>query len=149
MAIGQASSYKVDLKKYMAECEANYLRLSKLLPDDVSSVSYQLESTTNQKLSLNIAVLERCKYTTMITIEQCSAIAAVANLHFECRVYHDVRMVEVIKFQRQKAHYGNYIYPNRKMLQRDEKYQHHRFLSDCLCHCMRSGLSQNCTFAPL
>jgi hypothetical protein len=148
MAIRQTSAYKVDLKKYMSECEANYLRLSKLLPEDAAAVRYQLESPNNQQLNLKIAVLERCKYTTMISIEQCSAISAVADLHFECRIYHDVRMVEVMKFQRQKACYGSYIYPNRQMLQRDEKYQQHRFLSDCLSHCLGRGLNQKYAFAP-
>ena len=142
MSIRQAKSYKVDLKAYMAECEANYLRLIKLLPAQLDSVRYRLDNQQGQPWFIDIAVKERCKYTTMVSIEQTSKNDWLPLLQFQCRIYHDAKMVEVTSFQRQKAKLASYHYPNVKMLQQDEKYQQHRFLSECLRYCLHQGMCE-------
>ena len=132
--------YKVDLQAYMAECEANYLRLMKLWPEREDEFYYQVELPENRSAMIHFRVVERCRYTTMMTIEQEGAGEWLPNSHFEIRVYHDVAMVEVVAYQKQRGIQPRYSYPNQYMYQKDEKYQQHRFLSACLANCLDNGL---------
>lgn len=137
----QSRRYKVDLSAYMAECEANYLRLMKLLPKNDNQVIYNVQLPNNRKGLIYFRIIERCKYTTMLTVEQEGFAEWLAPSHFDVRIYHDARMVEVTAFQRQQRIQPVYTYPNQKMYQKDEKYQQHRFLSECLINCLENGLS--------
>ncbi len=137
----QNRRYTVDLRAYMAECEANYLRLMKLLPEDDNEVTYNVQLPNDKHANIHFRVNERCKYTTMMTIEQEGTHGWLSSNHFDIRVYHDADMVEVVAYQKQRRIQPVYSYPNKKMYQKDEKYQQHRFLSECLANCLENGLS--------
>ena len=132
--------YTIDLQAYMAECEANYLRLMKLMPDNEDEFSYKVALPNNQQVMIQFLVHQRCKYTTMMTIDQEGSADWLPNNHFEIRVYHDASMVEVMAYQKHRCIQPKYAYPNEKMYQKDEKYQQHRFLSECLANCLGNGL---------
>lgn len=136
--------YKVDLRGYMADCEANYFRLMKLFPD-------MLEEAAERRLGLShdsdhelfLIVRENTRYTTLIELSQVAS-AGRDNPWFRLpvlmlRLYHDARVAEVLScdgFRRLQPRYG---YPNQQMHQQDEKAQWNRFLGEWLSHCLARG----------
>lgn len=134
--------YTVDLQAYMAECEANYRRLMKLMPEDNDEIVYQVQLPDQSSVLMRFQVLERCKYTTMLTVEQTGRKPWLPESHFEVRVYHDAKMAELIAFQKQGKMRSVYGYPNEKMHQKDEKFQQLSFLSECLANCLKNGFSE-------
>lgn len=89
---------------------------------------------------------EQTAYTTLLSLSQ--ADDAGDSLDHWCqlpqlqlRLYHDARVVEVVACQgiwRLRPRYG---YPNKRMLQQDEKAQWNRFLTEWLSHCLEHGYS--------
>lgn len=136
----KAARYNIDLAAYMNECELNYVRMQKLLPRDCDQRVYQLSKDTHQA-QITFNVIQRCKYTTMVNITQETAYKHLPPLLFECRIYHDAHMLEVIKFQRGRAALASYTYPNEQMFHKDEKSQQQSFLSECLRYCLEHGYS--------
>ena len=144
--------YKVDLKNYMADCEANYYRLKKLLPgfDDADSVQFALPGSDDVLLS--IEVIERTPYTSLVAIRQHGVTALapwIPASSLKVRLYHDARLAEVVNFAGARSPRPRYHYPNEEMLQPDEKAQWNRFLSEWLELAIQRGLAPAicCEFA--
>ena len=136
--------YRIDLAAHMAECDANYLRLLKLIPElgDRDQLTLTIR-VANQDVAVCIQVLERCPYTTLIDLTQESLVEGLA---FELpaprivvRLYHDAKSAEVVEFQNERHFKPTYSYPNGEMRQRDEKAQLNRFLSEYLAACLEHG----------
>jgi len=128
--------YQVNLSADMAECEANYARLMRLLPArDQDSRAFGLGDA-----EMSIAVIERCPYTTTLEIRQRSLhqLPALAA-RLIVRVYHDARLAEVVAFASRRRVLPMYEYPNPVMHQPDEKSQWNRFLGEWLSHCLQHG----------
>jgi uncharacterized protein len=143
-------AYKVDLKGFMARCETNYLRLCQIFPD---------MSTTNQRClrlapfgcrKITLTVKERTRYTTLLAIEEegdSGARQRGPGLGQEwcrapvltVRAYHDAKLVEVVSFDSARRVRPSNHYPNKKMLQRDEKAQWNRFLEEWLIVFLQHG----------
>lgn len=139
------SRYKLDLSGLHAQCEANYARLMQLLPDidTVDRREFDI-ATRGDKGSARICieVVERCKYTTMLTVSQSNTLVEwVPAPKFDVRIYHDAAMAEVIGFRAHRKVLAKYDYPNEKMLHQDEKHQLNCFLGEWLSHCMKLGRS--------
>ncbi|WP_105102147.1 DUF1249 domain-containing protein [Microbulbifer pacificus] len=151
---GVRERYRVDLPNYHADCDANYLRLCKLMPELASNHCwrYQVPGGT-----LEVAVLERSRYTTEVCL-QASAGTARKNSAgkdnagesndwlqpppITVRLYHDARMAEVVAVDGQGPVGGdglNFSYPNPAMHNEDERQQVNRFLSEWLAHCLANG----------
>ncbi|HEY9034421.1 MAG TPA: DUF1249 domain-containing protein [Pseudomonadales bacterium] len=135
------SQYKIRLGDYMAECEVNYRRLASLLAAHDDRVDYCIRLPGDRSGRLTITVQERCKYTSMVSLSLSHSAPYTTGQQFELRVYHDARMVEVVAYQQQRRIQPRYPYPNQRMLQQDEKWQQHRFLSQCLRYCVENGLA--------
>lgn len=136
----------------MAECEANYARLARLLPDcELGSRTFGLGGA-----EMSIDVIERCPYTTTLEICQRPRAAPTPQLfaastlfsttvfaklaaQLTVRVYHDARLAEVIAFASRRRVLPRYEYPNEAMHQPDEKSQWNRFLGEWLSHCLQHG----------
>jgi uncharacterized protein YqiB (DUF1249 family) len=88
---------------------------------------------------VRIDIVERCRYTTLMRVCQKGGDAWRVAPHFELRVYHDARMVEVTGFQSRRHIEARYEYPNPAMYARDEKAQQNIFLADWLSHCLEQG----------
>lgn len=134
--------YKIDLAGQQAECEANYVRIMKLLPDMsfVDSREFGVELAGSTPVAIRIAVTERCKYTTMLEVSQLQASTKWSNAPcFALRVYHDAQMAEVIAFDRHHRLRPCYEYPNENMYHSDEKAQLNLFLGEWLSHCLHYG----------
>jgi uncharacterized protein YqiB (DUF1249 family) len=133
--------YQIDLAADMAECEANYARLARLLPDcELHSRTFGLGHA-----EMSIAVVERCPYTTTLEITQRPQLATAQTLIAKVaacltvRVYHDARLAEVVEFASRRRVQPRYDYPNPGMHQPDEKSQWNRFLGEWLSHCLQHG----------
>lgn len=135
----RSQSYRTDLRGLHAVCEANYLRLMRLFPD--------YETCNRRDFALGEArvsmeVQERSRYTTVIRLSALPQPAPwLVPLNIEMRAYHDAAMLEVGRFQAQRAVDARYPYPNPRMHQRDEKLQQNHFLASFLEHCLGHGLA--------
>jgi hypothetical protein len=143
---GANKPYRVDLPTYHADCDANYLRLSKLLPQLATrnSWNYQIPRGT-----LEVSVLERSRYTTEVSLLSKAAPKAAAAARdwlappqITVRLYHDARMAEVVAVDGRGLVGGdglNFVYPNPRMQGADEREQVNRFLAEWLADCLANG----------
>lgn len=131
--------FRPDLTDLHAVCDANYVRLLRLFPDYENCNGRELLVGASR---VRLAVMERCRYTTMFHLhQQCADSRWLGRLRMEVRAYHDVRMLEVVVFQSARQVAARYRYPNEQMFSQDEKYQQNRFLADWLEHCLQNGRS--------
>lgn len=133
--------YKVDLKAYMSLCDANYVKAMKLLSLEKDSCEYAVELPSGGRARIRFMITQRCKYTTMLSLEKHLFSEWLTDLHFDVRLYHDAKGLEITRFQQQKTAKIRYAYPNEKMFQQDEKLQQQIFLAECLNYCLQYGLS--------
>jgi uncharacterized protein YqiB (DUF1249 family) len=140
--------YTIDLAGQHAECESNYARLIRLLPnmDSVDRREFGVELAGREPVRFCMEVKERCKYTTMLEVSQHSINADSISSQpwairptFLLRIYHDAQMAEVISFNKHHQVQPKYDYPNEKMYQADEKAQLNQFLGEWLSHCIHYG----------
>ncbi|WP_346837727.1 DUF1249 domain-containing protein [Microbulbifer sp. SAOS-129_SWC] len=143
------SAYRVDLPAYHADCDANYLRLCKLLPELASREHWRYRMPHG---ALEVAVLERSRYTTEVRLrarEERADNAAggrwLAPPPITVRLYHDARMAEVVAIDGRGPLGGIGIdcpYPNPRMERADERQQANRFLGEWLGHCLANGRTE-------
>lgn len=139
----------LDLSARMAVCDANYLRLRKLVPEfrDGLQRTILLPSVRDQELGthrLDVQVLEHFRYTT--TLRLTLVVEESIPYWFQeprliVRLYHDAGTAEVVSYQDQvsfKAVYGEDEAPR---FNRDEKNQINLFLADWLTLCLEGGLA--------
>lgn len=148
--------YRFDIKLMMADCEANYARICRLLPAvllDMDTDNHSADSCTlaidlasDQPAKLTMVVRERFRFTTTIDIQV--LIDSFSGLDGEpgcvnmaVRLYHDVNMAEVFACNHQANRLASYDYPNESMFQPDEKAQQNRFLGEWLGLCLRHGMT--------
>jgi uncharacterized protein YqiB (DUF1249 family) len=135
--------YVPDLKGFMNDCDANYLRFLQLLPamQEVDSWVFGVETLRDRPLSrVCLRVIERSRYTTTVTLEQEYDYPEwLPSPLITVRLYHDARMAEVLAYQRSAKIRQSYDYPNGCMYQRDEKAQLNALLGEWLQHCLKSG----------
>lgn len=131
--------YVPDLQAFGVMCELNYARLSKLLPQ-IEPAGRFYDYCVNDHLIYRLTIVECCKYTTIVKLEQRSPdVVDYLRPELEVRLYHDADMAEVTAAQNIKQIAGSYKYPNDAMMQKDEKYQINRFLQAWLIMCHQHG----------
>ncbi|MCV6588071.1 MAG: DUF1249 domain-containing protein [Marinobacterium sp.] len=135
------SKYVPDLTRQMAQCESNYMRLLRLMPDfdDCDERAFQV-SVQEHSVRVTLRVDERFAYTSTVEISQQHEhdsrwLQAPALL---VRLYHDAGMAEVVCVRRRQMA-GVYPYPNPLMHQPDEKAQLNDYLAEWLGHCLSHG----------
>ena len=145
--------YVPDLSAFISLCDANYAKLMRLLPmlEKQNHRSFGLSRNEHDLGCITISVLERCKYTTMLSIEQVvsPAIDLLSVPYMQVRLYHDASMAEVMSFQGISALKSSYQYPNKHMHQKDEKALCNEFLADWLSYCLKFGHSLDAEVVPL
>lgn len=121
--------------------EDNFRRLMLLLPGLRPGAPQQLVEATSE--GLQVDVLERHKYTTVIKLAQRLplSIISAAVPRMVVRVYHDAGVAEVLSYQRHYRFKPKYDYPNPAMCQVREKQRVNEFLGEWLDHCLASGLA--------
>lgn len=143
MLASRKPRYRVDLVSLQAVCETNFARLRRLMPDmaeqDERRIPLAIPDESSQ--ALVVRVLERCPYTTTLQLCHERRQEWLSPPSMEVRLYHDVRMAEVVAAFNRRRFRGVYPYPNEQMLQPDEKYQLNHFLGEWLGYCWHHGLS--------
>lgn len=112
--------------------EANYRRLTRLIP---ALTTYSNNETLQLDVAkLSITVLEKFKYTTVIELKQAlqTGLPDYSAIEMELRICHDASVVEVIAYQGRSPIQSALVYPNKHMLQMDEKKQLNLLLKDIL-----------------
>lgn len=129
--------YKIDLKGFMAECEANYFRLQRLFPAMANEDSRNLGISGIDAHFLRLRVCERTPYTALLSVTMAgqNLVRWAAWPVIGVRMYHDARLAEVVSFENARYIRPTYRYPNRRMYQRDEKSQWNHFLGEWLAFC--------------
>lgn len=172
------ANHSIDLIKQMAEYDANYIRLLKLVPqlqayldksfdeyldascEDISKDFLSNEEpekvleglttefciadlkNSNEKVTVEIKILEAFKYTTTLEIIQRPEFKKwMTNPSMLVRVYHDASTAEVVSYQGHRNLKSRYSQPNHKMYHIDEKRQVNSFLGEWLTHCLKVGRS--------
>ena len=123
--------------------EANFRRLLRLVPE-VSELLVNDEFFLPAS-KITLGILEQYKYTTVLSLQQSlqtnvttylneylKSINHLSSIDMELRVCHDACLVEVIGYQGKSPIESAYVYPNKHMLQIDEKRQLNLFLKDVL-----------------
>lgn len=141
-------SYTPNLRRLIGDCESNYSRFMELLPELDDSEHWRFGVTANPAADSGaeesckqvfIQVMERTKYTVTLAVDQESLLDKwVPKPLLTVRLYHDVKVAEVLSFQKNRYLRQNYPYPNDKMFHPDEKAQLNRFLGEWLDFCLRA-----------
>jgi uncharacterized protein YqiB (DUF1249 family) len=134
--------YVPDITRLGALGDGNYLRLMKLLPRELdgNSADFQLSSGDRHYGVVRIRLIEACRYTDTIYLEQVKSNGKwLNNPQMTVRLYHDVGMAEVISCCRHRRIQAVNDYPNRFMHHPDEKIQINAFLAEWLDYCLRFG----------
>ncbi|PID43995.1 MAG: hypothetical protein CSB48_03305 [Proteobacteria bacterium] len=142
--------YVADLRRLGALGESNYRRILQLTGDSETGLAreFSLQSGETCMGVVSISLIERCKYTDTLYLEQVHNSGKwLNNPRFTVRSYHDARVAEVIScFRHQRIEAVN-AFPNKFMHHPDEKVQINAFLSDWLAFCLRFGHS-SCSITP-
>ena len=134
--------YNIDLRAHLEECDGNYRRLTRLLPDLRQTDRREFRMFPHgAALAVTFAVTYRSRYTTVLTLDLPASVRSIGGMRIKIRAYHDARTAEVIEFQGQRRFKAVYEYPNAEMRQPDEKVQVNRFLSELLSACLRHGVA--------
>ncbi len=165
------SSYSIDLSAQMAICDANFIRILKLLPDWSMGMRREISFAGNSGAAIReldsavtvIEVIESFKYTSTIKIKQLvdddvddvngTALKRLKKLpHYQppeilVRMYHDAKTAEVISYQSARFIKAKYPLQNEKLYQADEKEQVNFFLCEWLNYCLKEGLCSSSTLA--
>lgn len=144
--------YRVNLPLQMAECEANYARLKKLLPDMLGPNALAngrdfAVSCVEQTWLHTVCIVERSPYTTTLQLTQTSNQKSPSVKHsswlqmprLTVRMYHDAELAEVLAWEGHRRLRPRYAYPNQAMYQCDEKLQINQFLGEWLTLCLSQG----------
>ena len=133
--------YLINLRDHLAECDANYHRLAKLLrgPEEQRQWHFGLSLSEQASASLKIELTQRAPYTSMLNVQFSSGVKHLNEHMLYVRMYHDTQTVEVTACKYGKPLAGHYEYPNQSMYQPDEKEQLNHMLGDWLRNCLQSG----------
>ncbi len=165
----RTKGYRLDLPRYMAECDANYIRLCQLIPElkalsEVSAArigarmqeavpgsvlvdgswAFRISAPggSGSELVVSLQLLEVFPYTATVEL---SAHYGFGDWHrtpvIGIRVYHDAATAEVVSYQGRRGFEPRYATPNRNMYHQDEKKQINEFLGEWLTICLSAGAS--------
>ena len=131
----------------MAVCDANYIRILKLLPNLQKGVAREVVIPVTgvvEQAVFIIEVIEKFKYTSTVKIsqkppERKSRFYRPPQMLI--RIYHDADTAEVMAYQNHKYFKSIYPFPNKHMYYPDEKEQLNLFLALWLTLCLQRGVS--------
>ncbi|MFT6300694.1 MAG: hypothetical protein ACJA2R_000708 [Saprospiraceae bacterium] len=148
------AKYKVDLRGYMADGDANYVRLMRLFPEIDHTQQRKICIHKTGKHILRLQVIERTPYTTLISLDEeageyipCKKLNTWLKLPLlKLRLYHDAKMAEVVSCDGDWYIHPCYEQLNKNMYSPDEKSQWNKFLSEWLAYCLEFGYDTAAVF---
>jgi uncharacterized protein YqiB (DUF1249 family) len=134
--------YCPDLSQQMAMAAANYHRLQRLLGDFTSlkQKSYQLGGGSAVGTELTVKLIQRFTYTMTLELRQPAVLCGSPDLVIMVRLYHDMRLAEVVQPTGFSQYRGLYGMPDPNGYGVDEKAQLNRLLAEWLQQCLDYGL---------
>lgn len=130
--------YVPSIKALTILCEQNYVCLSKLVPEFAVDNTYNF--LLDNEVKYELKVLECFKYTSIVQFTQLGVQQSLVQLpRLQIRLYHDAKLAEVLACQNITRIKPRYDYPNKDMMQPDEKWQVNMFLREWSELCLRQG----------
>ncbi len=122
------------------DCEVNYARLLKLMPDMREGASRRFLSGSYDEAWMQIDVTGVDRYTCFLQLTgRMGELPWESEQRMAVRLYLDARMAEVVSCGAERVRLLKYAYPNEHMYYPDEKNQINRFLGKWLEHFIRLG----------
>jgi uncharacterized protein YqiB (DUF1249 family) len=120
--------------------ERNYIQLRRMIPD-LDAVPRQACSVLPGALDLHLDILERCKYTTTLSLTYYfeDAEGRFPAPEIQVRIYHDAQLAEVISCGRRHGVRHREFDRFRTDASLDRKWRFNRFLQKWLAYSLRQG----------
>ncbi|MGM0595054.1 MAG: DUF1249 domain-containing protein [Pseudomonadota bacterium] len=122
--------------------EENYRLLDQLLPQmEAGGDRYRLSAEDEGQPALEVLILERCRYTTIVELTKPFFIDGIwlPDLRMQLRIYHDAQVVEVAAYQGCHRIPARYQVETQGRFLPDEKRQINLLLHELLLYCLRAG----------
>tara|TARA_Y100001970_G_scaffold288855_1_gene417353 strand:+ start:34583 stop:35029 length:447 start_codon:yes stop_codon:yes gene_type:complete len=122
--------------------ENNYIKILKILSDLDSSFSFIIKLPEGKKdIYISIDVNQHSRHTSFITITREGDIDNnFQKMHLEIVVYKDLKLAEIKKFNGISCFWLRLPFPNKNMLNKDDKFQQNIFLSELLDFVIKEGM---------
>jgi len=141
---------QLDLSARMAVCDANYLRLLKLLPEFTQGLNRTIllsaaAEPAEPEYRLELHVSESFRYTSTLSVTLVvpqSAPTWFRTPQLTVRLYHDAGTAEVVGYQDQRGFKAVYLDDEAPRFTWDEKNQINLFLAEWLTLCLDGGLAR-------
>lgn len=167
------ANYRVDLPQLIAVCDANYIRLLKLVPalKSMTEGGGERQPVSQRQFApwlhpvhqqgrwcfdiegagfqVCIGVTECFRYTQTLEVVAAPDFATLVPAPaMQVRVYHDAASAEVVAYQQRGRFAARYARRNTNMYQQDEKLQNNQFLAEWLNLCLAAGVSRELLQLP-
>ena len=124
----------------LAVCEANFLRLKKILQDfSRNKYSFETVNPDSSSNSISFYVIHKTKHTLIIEAKQKIKLKKMENLIIRIQISLDAKLAEVISFQGERA--VPYFMKVVETQSKDEKMQQNRFLTEWLESILANGIN--------
>lgn len=141
MSLYETRKHKQDLARLHEECELNYRRLHRIIPDSLTlGASFSLQYKERPNSGISLEIIEVTKYTsTLLMTADRAGPYWLPQIEVKVRAYRDARMAEVIEWCNDRT-IPWALTETKGMQARDEKWQWNIFLSELLSHSLQQGM---------
>ena len=124
----------------LAVCEANFLRLKKILQDfSRNKYSFETVNPDSSSNSISFYVIHKTQHTLIIEAKQKIKLKKMESLIIRIQISLDAKLAEVISFQGERA--VPYFMKVLETQSKDEKMQQNRFLTEWLESILANGIN--------
>ena len=143
MSVFKARKQQLDLTRLHVECERNFRRLQRVIPESkILGATTRLYCEGQSSSGMILEIIEVTKYTsTVLIIADRAGPRWLTEIEIKVRIYRDAQMAEVIEWCSDRT-IPWALSETTAMHERDEKWQWNMFLSDLLCHGLRFGVTE-------
>jgi uncharacterized protein len=145
------TTYVAELNRLQRDAAASYLLLQRLWQADEQGIRrFGLRQQGRDLGIMQLQRLERTPWTELLemTSDTWGKHAQLSPLQLQIRIYHDVRLAEVVSCQQFQPREGRYAYPNEAMFHPDEKVQVNDLLVQWLKFALERGYALQTAFEP-
>tara|TARA_B110000967_G_scaffold209297_1_gene264807 strand:- start:1403 stop:1843 length:441 start_codon:yes stop_codon:yes gene_type:complete len=139
----KARKQQLNLTRLHEECERNYRRLQRVIPESkILGATTRLYCEGQSSSGMILEIIEVTKYTsTVLIIADRAGPRWLTEIEIKVRIYRDAQMAEVIEWCSDRT-IPWALSETTAMHERDEKWQWNMFLSELLCHGLRFGVTE-------
>ena len=143
MSVSERRRQRHNLERLHSECELNYVRLLRLMPEPPRlDQTIRVDFTHESKSGMQIRVEEITRYTHLLSIVADGTRPEwLPEIQIKVRIYHDAKMAEVVEWCSDRTIPWE-LAEKSSMQAPDEKWQWNMFLSDLLAHGLSHGMSK-------